>query len=90
MEKVICPYCKDEMIKGKLSGNIANLYGGHLSWLPDDAKFFDKFFGNNAIKLAEPEMFTIPNIAAYICKNCNKMIINRKIIRKIYMKNKLE
>ncbi|MGI6224763.1 MAG: PF20097 family protein [Peptococcales bacterium] len=71
-----CPYCNEEMEKGFLhASSSAGMY-----WLKEGdsiilntAKSIKK---NNGILLCKPSMFGPAKSMAYICKQCQKIIID--------------
>ena len=70
---MVCPYCNEEMIKGKILGNQIN-----LKWIPDGQKV--TFFGykryDNEITLKNSGGGGRPQTECFMCKQCNKLILD--------------
>lgn len=71
-DKVKCPYCNNEMVKGVVEAGRAP-----LKWIEDGGKIGLA----NRIAIAVDEKHIIAqgrNIESYKCKACNKIVINLK------------
>ncbi|AGY75206.1 PF20097 family protein [Clostridium autoethanogenum] len=66
-----CPYCNGEMVKGHIYGD-----NYKMKWLPEDKKLFLGIWAKGGIELGESGWIGRPKIKAYMCKTCNKIIID--------------
>lgn len=68
---MVCPFCNNEMIKGKIFGNARR----KLQWVPEDEKLILGVWSNNAITLKN-QTGTTGNyqVKAFACKKCKKLI----------------
>lgn len=66
-----CPYCNGEMIKGYIYGD-----NYKMKWLPEDKGLFLGIWAKGGIGLGEVGWVGRPKIKSYMCKNCNKIIID--------------
>jgi len=70
---MICPYCDNEMTKGKLLGNQIK-----LKWIPDGqrvtfsgyTKYYDEIILKNLGGMGRPYS------ESFFCKKCNKIIMD--------------
>lgn len=69
---MVCPFCNNEMIKGKILGDRQI-----LKWMPDNEKLILGIWANNAITLKNQTgggMSGRYQVGAFACKNCKKLI----------------
>jgi hypothetical protein len=68
---MICPFCNNEMTKGKLLGNVIK-----IKWIPDgpDVPQTGLSHVNGEVELKNESRFGRPYTEAYICRECNKLI----------------
>ena len=68
---MVCPFCNNEMIKGKLLGDRSK-----LKWVPDDDNQTFGVWVKNAKVLANRTggIFDRHRVDAYVCENCKKLI----------------
>ncbi|MBP7401154.1 MAG: hypothetical protein KBA30_00895 [Clostridia bacterium] len=67
-----CPYCGESMEKGLISSN------HEIAWLPGEKR---KLFGRadfhpGAVALSEVSFLKGSAVTAYICKKCEKVVID--------------
>ncbi|MBP1756974.1 MAG: hypothetical protein H6Q59_3372 [Firmicutes bacterium] len=67
-----CPYCNDEMEKGLIQSN------HEIAWLPGEKKkaLTRADFYQGAVVLSELSFLKSSAVTAYICKKCEKVIID--------------
>jgi len=70
---MVCPYCNNDMIKGKILGNQIK-----LKWIPDGQKV--SFTGltkyDDEIVLKNSGGMGRPQTESFMCKQCNKLIVD--------------
>lgn len=68
---MLCPFCNDKMIKGKILGDRYK-----LKWMPDDEKLILGIWANNSITLGNQTggLLGRPRVEAFVCRNCRKLI----------------
>ena len=72
-----CPYCKNEMQKGIISGDGRT----SVKWLADGDKpnMLDRMFGSGTLTAADMSGLMIFKIEAHYCEKCHKMIFDTDI-----------
>ncbi|WP_373844436.1 PF20097 family protein [Clostridium sp.] len=66
-----CPYCNKELISGYIYGDRSP-----LMWMPEDKKPFLGLIANGEIlENSKKGFFEFPNLKAYRCNDCKKMIV---------------
>lgn len=66
-----CPYCKQEMVRGYIYGDRYQ-----LKWLPEDKKLLLGIWAEGGIALGEKGMLSRPKVEAFVCKSCNKAVMD--------------
>lgn len=68
-----CPFCKQEMVEGKIFGE-----GYGLKWLPLNKKLFLGIWAVGGIKLKNSSFWGRTSTSALYCGECEKIIIDLK------------
>ena len=67
-----CPYCKAEMEKGVIDSQ------HEISWTDKRHLFSNAIFHNKAVVLSEHSFIKGSAVVAYLCRNCEKVVIDYK------------
>lgn len=74
-DNIKCPYCNIEMIEGQIHNG-----SEVLGWLPEGTSksLYGAWwsFPDNGIRLSKKHWLYGYKVKAYLCKNCNKIIID--------------
>lgn len=68
---MVCATCGNEMTKGALYGD---RYA--LKWQPEDQKLIAGIWSSGGITLKKNATFGRPRSEAFVCPNCNKLVID--------------
>lgn len=70
---MLCPYCNEEMAKGNILGDRYR-----LKWMPADKSLALGIWAKDSIMLGECKFGRRPQLEAYFCAKCSKMLIDVK------------
>nr|WP_122013164.1 PF20097 family protein [Maliibacterium massiliense] len=66
-----CPYCHEEMIKGRILGDRYQ-----LKWMPKDKKLILGLYAHDSIALGYGGGMGRPEVDADYCPRCKKMLVD--------------